>query len=710
MQAPHLFLLHVAFFASIPVVLAARRRPLSVPLLYAYLAVTLFIGGFLSSLYQFPLMGDVVVGPGSVAHAAFLFTSLVLVVTTRDIVVLRDVIKLALMTTVFKIAFILLATRSLRSADVANPFATSPELFDASLRTVLAGSILIVIELVLLVAFLERSKKARDRFSSAVLYPVALTAVLVLDGLAFPILIDPGGSDLLEVIRLGVLGKLIVAGAFCVPVLIYYAVFRERVRLYEAEPIPMRGLLRTTSVELVREIERQERELEYQATHDGLTGLFNRAEMLRQIDDALGHRGLGRRRCLAVMFIDLDDFKVVNDAHGHAAGDAALIAISRRIRSCLRDGDVAARLGGDEFTVLIKNVIDAETATRVASRILERLAEPLPIHLDSTAAIHASIGITFADEDFDGSAEVLIRNADLAMYRAKELGKDGFEVFTEDLHRRAQHRAELATEIHAGISGGEFVTLYQPQVELTTGKLLGVEALVRWVHPRRGLLAPGEFIEQAESSSAIVEMGAQVLDRACEDAAEWIRWNDQPLELSVNVSARQLRDPILLPQVTTALARSGLDPSLLTLEITESSLMSDVHESVRSVEQLRDLGVKISIDDFGTGFSSLAYLHMLPVDTLKIDKSFIDRICDRRVTSGGPLVASIIGLGNLLGLSVIAEGVENDQQCTALVDLGCHIGQGFHFSPAVSADEITALMATDHLQPCGTPTPALVEG
>lgn len=700
MSAPQLFVLHVLFFAAIPVAMAARRGPLTTPLLYAYLAVLLVIGGFLSAVYRFPLGFDVVVGAGSIAHGAFLFTSLVLLVTTRDVVVIRDVIKLAVLATVFKVAFIVLVTQSLRSGEVAIPFGAQPELFDASLDVVLSGSGLIIAELVAMVVAIERLKSGPSRSFNPVWYPVIFASVLIADGVFFPILHDPGNDALAEVIRISVLGKLIVAAAFCFPVLIYLALFRDRIDLYEAEPLQMRGLLRGPNVELVKEIERQDRELKYQATHDDLTGLVNRPEILRRIDEALGRSGVARSHPLAVMFIDLDDFKLVNDAHGHAAGDTTLITVGDRIRSCLRDGDVAARLGGDEFTALITDVPDEETALLIGHRILERLTEPLWISDDTAVTVHASIGVAFADTGFTHSGEVLVRNADLAMYRAKELGKDRLETFTDDLHRRAQARAELVAEIGSGIETGEFVAFYQPQVELSSGRLVGVEALARWCHPRRGMLTPAAFIAEAESSSAIVDLGQQVLLQACQDAVRWRRVGCPPLDVSVNVSARQLRDPELVSQVTYALDRTGLEPELLTIEITENSLISDVHRSVRAVEELKELGIKVSIDDFGTGFSSLAYLHMLPVDMLKIDKSFVDRICDTEVATGGPLVASIIGLGNLLDLTVIAEGVERAEQCHALVDLGCHLGQGFHFAPAITADAIAELIDRERLEAC----------
>jgi diguanylate cyclase (GGDEF)-like protein len=700
MQAVHLFLLHVFFFAATPVVLAVRRSPLTTPLLYAYLAVTLVIGGFLSAVYRFPLTGDVVVGAGSVAHAAFLFTSLVLLVTTRDVIAIRDVIKLALLTTAFKVAFIVLVTRSLRSGEVIAPFDADPGLFDASMDVILAGSGLIIAELVSMVFVIERIKSAPRNSTNPVWYPIVFAGVLLLDGLLFPILSDPLAADLPALVRASVLGKLIVAAAFCLPVLLYMAIFRDRMELFEAEPLQMRGLLRGPNVELVREIERQDRELKYQATHDDLTGLLNRSEILRCIDEHLGRSGVTRRRPLAVMFIDLDDFKLVNDAHGHAAGDTTLITVAERIRSCLRDGDAAARLGGDEFIALITDLPDEETALHIGERIIDRLTEPVWISADTTVSVHASIGLAYAGTGSAQSGEVLVRNADLAMYRAKDLGKDRLERYSEDLHRRALARAELVTEIHAGLEEGEFVAFYQPQVELTSGRVLGVEALARWHHPRRGLLTPTAFISEAESSAAILHLGQQVLLQACTDAMRWRDRGAPPVEVSVNVSARQLRDPDLVAQVTEALGRTGMEPDLLTIEITESSLISDVHRSVRAVEQLRDLGIKVSIDDFGTGFSSLAYLHMLPVDALKIDKSFVDRICDTEIASGGPLVASIIGLGKLLDLTVVAEGVERIEQCNALVDLGCDLGQGFHFAPAMDADAIAELLEGDRLDAC----------
>ncbi len=707
MSTSQLFAVHVLVFSVAPVMLALRPWRLAQPLLYAYVAVIGLVGGFLGSLYSLPVhglpvVGSVVVPGNALAFGALVFTVLVLLFTTKDPQVVRDVVQVMVLMTAFRMAFVLLATTSLQAEGILNPFDTSAELLDESFGAVAIDGGLHIAELLVLVVACERIKAWRRSVPlHYAWYVVAYVSVLVIDGALHQLLVvgetDPAGGD----VRSGIRASVVLAMAYAVPVTAYLVVFRDRVARYEAVPIPMRDLVRAPNTVLVREIERQHRELAHQATHDALTGLANRTELVRRADETLGR--LGRDGgCLAMLFIDLDDFKLVNDGHGHAAGDTVLIEVAGRIESCLRDRDVAARLGGDEFCVLLTDLTDSDAAVTVGIRILHELSKPVPLTpratgsaTSSTATVHASVGLAFASGRDPTSADLLIRNADLAMYRAKELGKDRIVVFSDELDHRARSRAALTAEIARGVDAGEFVAHYQPVVELDSGRIVGVEALVRWHHPERGLLLPDDFIVQAELHTALLDLGAQILEQACADAARWRRERGQGIRVNVNVSTRQLNDPHFVAVVAGALRRAELPPELLALEITESTLMSDVHRTVRAVEQMKVLGVRIAIDDFGTGFSSLAHLHRFPVDVLKVDKSFVDRVCDAGIPTGGPLVQSIVGLGRLLDLDVVAEGIESEPQRAALVEMGCRFGQGFHFSPAVTADEIGALLGGD---------------
>ncbi len=431
----------------------------------------------------------------------------------------------------------------------------------------------------------------------------------------------------------------------------------------------------------VTEHRRLERELAHQAFHDSLTGLANQALFRDRVGHAVTRLGRGGGE-LAVLFIDLDEFKTVNDSLGHSAGDALLVTVSERISHCLRPGDTAARLGGDEFAVLIEELTHPDDAERVAQRVLAALKEPIALQGKRVAAT-ASVGIAYATSAV--AADELLRNADLAMYTAKAAGKNCYRVFADDMHLAAVERLDLETHLRGAASRGELVIHYQPIYELTTGRVAAMEALVRWNHPERGLLGPLAFIPFAEEGGLIDEIGRFVLASACETAFSWIRSVGAPNApaVSVNLSPRQLLDPTLPDRVELLLYRCGLPPAMLILEITESALMADPDAAIESLHRLSELGVRLAVDDFGTGYSSLAYLQQFPMDLLKIDRSFVADIMSE---TGPSLASAIVQISHTLGLVPIAEGVEDQDQMEALRGLGCELAQGYHLGRPVDAE------------------------
>ena len=447
------------------------------------------------------------------------------------------------------------------------------------------------------------------------------------------------------------------------------------------------GTLTGASV-IVRDIsERKELEeqLTRQAFHDGLTGLANRALFRDRVQHALAAAGR-HPTGIAVLFLDLDGFKTVNDSLGHASGDVLLLATAQRLLSCVRPGDTVARLGGDEFAVLIDEASE-QVATATAARVLKTLDEPVTIE-GREVVVSASIGIVFGD--IGQGADELLRQADTAMYAAKAAGKNRYLLFEPHMHDRVLERLEIGTELQFALQRDELVLQYQPIVRLADGMIEGVEALVRWHHPRKGVVPPGHFIPIAEESGLIEPIGRWVLDQSCRQAQAWLAGGDRACTMSVNLSGRQLQNPTVVDDVRDALERSGLDPAALTLEITESVLMSDTAESLDRLRALKDLGIRISIDDFGTGYSSLSYLRRFPVDVLKIDKAFIDDL-GRRADDTYAFVRAIVQLGHTLRLKTVAEGIEHEEQREALREIGCDFGQGYLFARPMAPEAVSAL-------------------
>ena len=435
-----------------------------------------------------------------------------------------------------------------------------------------------------------------------------------------------------------------------------------------------------------------EHRLAHQAMHDPLTGLPNRALLLDRLDRALRRARRNQRR-VAVLFLDLDHFKVVNDSLGHGLGDRLLIAIADRLQAALRPADTVARFGGDEFVVLCEDLVSQQDAVAIAERVNEAVSGPFVID-DVEVFVGVSIGIAFPD-DSDADPETLIRDADAAMYQAKDRGRARWVIFDNAMRASAVDRLDIENALRRALDRRELRVYYQPMIELSSGQLTGVEALLRWEHPERGLLLPGDFITVAEETGLIVPIGSWVLDQACRQVQRWQASMPDlpPLVLAVNLSGRQLGHPRLVDDVAAVLAETGIDPSHVDLEITESVLMDDVEMSEETLGRLKKLGVKLVVDDFGTGYSSLSYLRRFPVDVLKVDRSFVDGLGSDPGDSA--IVTAVVTLAHALGLHAVAEGVETLEQLSELRRLGCDSAQGFHFARPSTGHCISELLQSN---------------
>jgi len=437
----------------------------------------------------------------------------------------------------------------------------------------------------------------------------------------------------------------------------------------------------------VSERARAEEALRHSAFYDALTGLPNRALFLDRLEKAADRSRRGTHP-FAVMFLDLDRFKLVNDSLGHHLGDELLTAVARRLEGCLRPGDTVARLGGDEFAVLLENAASAEEAGTVADRILAVLDQPVSLEGHDVFP-SASIGVVMAS-DLDAPAGHLLRFADVAMYRAKAGGRNRREVFDPSMHETVVNRLRLETDLRRAVDRGELRLWYQPIVELATGRTAGLEALLRWQHPERGLLSPADFIRVAEETGVIGAIGAWVVREAAGQLAAWQRALPlaEPLRMSVNVSTRELADPGFPERLAAVLREAGPAHDTLRVEVTESTMMRNADSVIPVLERLREMGVRAFMDDFGTGYSSLSWLHRFPVAVLKVDRTFVERLPRER--DAVEIVRTIVALAHTLGLEIIAEGVETAEQAALLREMGCQYGQGFFFASPLTAAQTAA--------------------
>ncbi len=457
----------------------------------------------------------------------------------------------------------------------------------------------------------------------------------------------------------------------------------------------------------VTELKEAERRISFQAFHDSLTRLPNRALFLEHLAMAIKR---GKRKAdyrFAVIYLDIDRFKLVNDSLGHSAGDELLIAFAERIRSGLRETDVLARLGGDEFVVLLEDLDCPEAAQEIAERLQASLREPFVLRGREVFAA-ASFGMLLETAGYE-QPDAIIRDADAAMYHAKERGRGRIQLFDRGLHEKARLQLQQETDLRKAIDRSQFCNVYQPIVRLKCGSIVGFEALVRWHHPERGTIPPSQFITTAEETGLILPLTRLIVEQACRDARDWYRRPETGAELSVsvNISSRHFLQPGLLDEVLETLAEAELPATLLRLEITESAFLEDSEEAVRLAQRLRDHGIRIAIDDFGTGYSSLGYLQRLPIDILKIDRSFISRL---HLASGDNrnIVEAIISLAHKLNLTVVAEGIETPEQHRILLDFGCDFGQGYYYSPPVAAKEVLSLVCASGLLDDEPPRPLAV--
>jgi diguanylate cyclase (GGDEF)-like protein/PAS domain S-box-containing protein len=427
--------------------------------------------------------------------------------------------------------------------------------------------------------------------------------------------------------------------------------------------------------------------LAHSAHHDALTGLPNRTLLTDRIQHALERRSFGTD-LMALHFCDVDGFKNVNDAHGHQIGDVVLQAIAARLVAAVRPEDTVARIGGDEFVVLCEQLSDLDAATMIATRLSTAVATPVATSI-GMVEVTLSVGVAVAQSGEDASSDTLLRDADEAMYKAKRQGPNVIELFDENLRTVAASRLQLLADLRGAAVNGELRLVYQPVVAIADESNIGVEALLRWQHPVRGLVAPDTFIPFAETSGLIIPIGAWVMREACLQGARWQRadTSGRRATMSVNISGRQLTPAArLVETVQEALEESGLDPGSLILEVTESALMDDAEAALRVVEELKSLGLRIAIDDFGTGYSSLLYLKRLPVDLLKIDRTFVSGLGENSEDSA--IVRSVIELADAFDIAAVAEGIETRAQLDELQRLGCHYGQGFYWSPGKRAVEL----------------------
>ncbi len=446
------------------------------------------------------------------------------------------------------------------------------------------------------------------------------------------------------------------------------------------------GTSRSRALELVDE---RTVELRYQAFHDSLTGLPNRALILDRIDQMMA-RARRSHTTVAVLYLDIDNFKDINDTLGHRAGDELLAGVGTRLAGVLREGDTVGRLGGDEF-VLLSEVSQVDLGHSVAERILAALESAFEMSGSKIAlTVTASIGIATGDR---ATPEELLRDADIALYRAKAAGKNRAVAFAPSMLDSVDDLRNLDVDLHIALQAGQFFLLYQPTIDLKNGAFTGVEALLRWRHPTRGVVEPADFIPGLESSGLIVPVGQWVLETACRQGAMW-RSKGHPLAVSVNIAAKQLQRDRIVDDVYGALLASDFDPAMLVLELTESTLMQDVATTVVRLNLLKAIGVRLAIDDFGTGFSSLAYLQQFPINTLKIDRSFVSGISD--ASKSAAIIGTFVQLGKALSLEVVAKGIESDEQRLHLMAAGVDTGQGFLFARPLEAEAIDAMLVDPH--------------
>lgn len=438
----------------------------------------------------------------------------------------------------------------------------------------------------------------------------------------------------------------------------------------------------------ITSIKKSEEEVKYLAYHDALTGLPNRLLFNDRLNQAIA-QVRRHKTCGAVFFIDLDDFKKINDGMGHAVGDLFLQGVALRLIEILHEDDTVARMGGDEFAIILNEISSKSDADGLAEKIISSLEEPFLLK-GQDVYVSASIGITFFPEDSE-EPDTLIKNSDAAMHRVKKQGKNSYRLFEPEMNSKAGRRLTLESEMRKALEREEFVVYYQPKVDIDSGRIVGAEALVRWQHPEKGMIPPGDFIPIAEETGLKAPLGEWVLEKACEQVVSWQRLGYPPITIAVNISSHQFTRTNLTEKIKSVLQSTSLDPSLLDIEITESMLMGDMESTIATLRELSAMGVQTSIDDFGTGYSSLNYLRRFDIDTLKIDKSFVNDISTDK--DAAAIASAIISLGHIMGMKIVAEGVETAEQLSFLKDQNCDEMQGYLFSRPLPGESFGKILA-----------------
>jgi diguanylate cyclase (GGDEF)-like protein len=458
--------------------------------------------------------------------------------------------------------------------------------------------------------------------------------------------------------------------------------------------------LRIINQQLEEKVKARTAQLEHLALHDDLINLPNRTLFIHNLTEVLQYTQTQPNYQFAVMFLDCDRFKIVNESLGHLEGDKLLTAVAQRINHCLGKKDLMARFGGDEFTILMRDISHLDQATQLAEKINHSLTLPFPLQEDEIF-LSVSIGIVLGNYTYQ-KPEDLLRDADIALHRAKLGGKARYEWFDPQMHFHIQQKLQLDMDLRRALRHQEFLLHYQPVICLNTGKLIGFEGLIRWQHPKRGMVSPAEFIPAAEETGLIIPLGLWVLEEACRQLREWQviiaskRTELADLTIGVNLSVPQFAQPDLIEQIDLILAETQLESQYLKLEITESAIMDNAKLATHILEELRKRQIRLCIDDFGTGYSSLSYLHRFPVDTLKIDRSFISRLGDRG--ENGEIIQAIITLAQTLGMDVIAEGIETEQQMKQLQRIGCQFGQGYFFARPLPKEAALQFIMSDSIE------------
>ena len=431
-------------------------------------------------------------------------------------------------------------------------------------------------------------------------------------------------------------------------------------------------------------------QMTYQATHDALTDLPNRMLLMDRLEQALS-RAPWNRKSVAVLFLDLDRFKIVNDTLGHDIGDELLCQVAERMKDCVRNGDTISRLGGDEFVIVLTDLAAAEDANHVAEKVIDAFSRSFNLN-DKEFYITTSIGVSmFPDHGEDPST--LMKNADIAMYQAKSSGRNNFLIYDEKMNSAGDQRLSLETDLRQALEKGELELYYQPQVNLETGEINSAEALLRWNHSSQGLISPMNFIPIAEETGLIIPIGQWVMEEACRQAKTWQSEGRKPIRIAVNIAHRQFVSGSLMLDVKRALNKSGLDPCYLELELTEGILAEDSHNAIATLDELKKMGIKLSIDDFGTGYSSFAYLKRFPLNALKVDRCFVKDITQDK--DDAAICSAIIAMAHNLNLSVVAEGVEDEEQLAFLKKHDCDYVQGFYYSRPITAEDFFRLLSPD---------------